>query len=187
MSSKHSIGHADDASSIVDSEVPTIEPSDIFGNIPDPKSSCGSENEDMTDEGTSDGNLDDEDGDDDDEDENSELAKSEDVWPRIIQGILNNDKDITVNSDGTLNMSKFAKRIRDVAEWHIALAREIRETDVYKQIRKTAKRLQNQEYEEDEAINVAWKMRKYLVRKEIIEPNLHLIEDEEEEDDDDML
>jgi hypothetical protein len=182
MLSIHPLNHDDDMASITESEATTTLPaSEVDSEPPSDKEDSGS---DESDEESSKETTESEVMDEDQEStvsESSEHTGSE-IWSEIIQYVMDNSKDELLAADGTIKMSKLLKEVRNVTEWHVVTSRNIHGTDVYQKIRKTAKRLENQDYEDDEAINVAWKMRKYLVRKEIIEPNAHLIEQDTEDE-----
>ena len=129
---------------------------------------------------------------DDDEHEGMEEDKSFEasnddepsIWIEIIETVLKDGKEVFQNDDGTIKTSKLIKKIRDITEWHLSTADAIRDTDVFKQINKTEKQFMKQGYEDDEALNAAWNMREFLVRKEIINPNSHMFEESDDGEDD---
>ena len=122
---------------------------------------------------------------DGDEEEDVEENNEQQTWKTIINIILESEADLTDN-DGNIKLSKVANEIKTSIQWHINIAASIRGTDVFKQIQKTTKKLEKQGYEPDEAVDAAWKMRKYLIKKEIVQPNLELIITALEEEGDDV-
>ena len=140
-----------------------------------------------------DGGVDDEensesdDGSEDDE-ENSESDEcsdgEDDIWTRVIGMVLEKDVDL-VTSGGHVKLTKVLCAVKTQVDWLLATADKIRGDNSYKQIRKTANKLKKQGYGVDEADDAAWRARAFLIRKEIVLPNMDIIVDSLTENDSD--
>ena len=109
------------------------------------------------------------------------------LWAKVINQAVLSEKDKMKGSDGVVKSSKVIKAIKNAVNEHLTLADEIREDAVFLKIEATKDRLIDEGYDSDEAIDAAWDNRKYLVEKEIINPNQELLlSDSEEEEDDEM-
>lgn len=127
----------------------------------------------------------------DNEDEN-EIAdeKNEEelaVWSQIIHLLVCKDKeDVDIETeDGALCKKKLFKLIRNGAEDLVELIDQLRATKVYSRIHEEKRRLEKNKYEEDEAVRSAWKNRKYMIMKNIVEPYLNSLNSEDEQDEED--
>ena len=146
------------------------------------------EQEPQTDDGGVDEEEDDEQEDDsevaasDDDDKSTASTEGIDIWREVIQDLVESNKEEMQPSTNMVKTSKLVKVIMEKVEWHLGMADAIRATGVYKQIFKTEMKLRKQGYGDDEATTAAWKMRQFLVEKEIIHPNIDLLDDSQNED-----
>jgi hypothetical protein len=103
------------------------------------------------------------------------------VWHRIVTEVMEKDGVQYFKKEGKdkFDTKRVIKAIRDNAEDYVKFGNQIENTDMYGQLQKEKDRLENNDYDSDEAEIVAWKNRKYLVKKLVINPFLDKIEESE--------
>jgi hypothetical protein len=103
---------------------------------------------------------------------NSKKCDDAAVWVWIMTQIVHGDDDDSLmkTDDATYNTKKLVKAIREKVEELVKMTGYLVDTDIYQKIEKEKERFEKQGYGEDEATNAAWKKRRYLVKKEVIEP-----------------
>ena len=118
---------------------------------------------------------------DSDDDEDDDVNVEQKFWRQILNHVVDKDADITAQKD---DMTRLAKNIMLKVQEQIEIASILRASNVYKQVQKTTKRLIKQGYAKEEAEEAACDMRKFLIKKEIVEPNWkHIIASPEESGD----
>jgi hypothetical protein len=129
---------------------------------------------------------------DDIDDQNAEEEEEDsdynEVWHRVITEVMeeNGRQDLKKEGRDKLDTKRVIKAIRDLAEDYVKFGNQIENTDLYDHLRKEKDRLVNNDYDSDEAEIVAWKNRKYLVKKLVIDPFLDKIEESEYQEEGDQ-
>jgi len=136
--------------------------------------------------------------DDDDDDDDSE--KEQLVWRHILlkisfhiphfPGNTKNPKELLYNPHLKIFI---IDPLRKMIDEFIAFVNVLKASSVYEAIEDTAEKLEGKEgFSEEEAAEAAWETRKFLIKHEILKPNLDLFEklyddndDENDEDNDD--
>ena len=108
-------------------------------------------------------------------DEQSEVS-DEEVWQRVMREVIG---DTELPGEPKYKTKKIVKAIRDYVEDMIDFVNRLQNTDIYEAISKEKKRLEQAGYQDEEAIQSAWKNRQYLLKMHVIEP---FIESKENED-----
>ena len=112
-------------------------------------------------------------------DEESDVS-GEEVWQRVMREVIG-DMDLSGPGEPKYKTKKIVKAIRVYVEDMIDFVNRLQNTDIYEAISKEKNRLERAGYQDEEAIQSAWKNRQYLLKMHVIQP---FIENRETEDSD---
>jgi len=141
------------------------------------------EEEDSEMESEEEDDQDDDDTDDGDADADDDDGDGNEVWRNILIELANKLKplpDATQNSTDLLVDPMFThilyQPLREATSKLLEEVKTIEEGDIYKKIDTTRDRLyENEEADSDEADEMAWDQRKFLIKQEVLKTNIDLL------------
>jgi hypothetical protein len=119
----------------------------------------------------------------DDKIEEDDSHTDEKIWEKVMQEVLDEDGSPDLQKpNGKYNTKKLVKAIREYVNDLIEFADDIGTTDIHEAITAEKDRLEELGYEEQEAIQVAWQNRRYLLKQKVIHPYLEKVPAQSEDD-----
>ena len=117
--------------------------------------------------------MSDEEEEEDEEDEDEEELEEDDetkAWNYIIGETMKEEEWENQEPDELLEepkLSKFCDTLKDVTEFYLENAKEIRKSSLFKAIIQTKKFLKKQKYDDEEADATAWEQRKWKIKAQL--------------------